>query len=415
VDPVAARPPGAYRPGSVSEDVAGVVQDIGQHMDLLRLSGDPYPLYDLLRQAGPVQWLEQLGYWVVVGHPEVLAVMRHPRLSSDRSRWDAYELPPGEDRPAGGMVVMDPPDHTRLRGLVQQAFTPRMLEALRPRIEELVDRMLGQAEERGTIDLMADFGAPLPAIVLAGLLGVPAEDQEFFRQYATAHIESIDPVSHAVSEEGMAARMTLHRYLEDILAQRRKQPREDLISGLIEAEEQGDRLDARELMEMCLLLLVAGIETTGNLVGNGMNALFDHPDELARLRAEPGLIDTAVEELLRFDAPIQLAGRVPVEDVELEGHTFRKGQMIGVILGAANRDPRAFEEPNRLDLARTPNPHVAFGRGIHFCIGAPMARIEGSIAIAALVSRFPGLHRAGEPRRRENLHVRGFSSLPAAL
>lgn len=404
-----------YRPASVNEDAAAVVQDIGQHMDLLRLSGDPYPLYDLLRQAGPVQWLDPLGYWVVVGHPEVLAVLRHPRLSSDRSRWDAYELPPGEDRPAGGMVVMDPPDHTRLRGLVQQAFTPRMLELLRPRIEELVDRMLGEAEERGSIDLMADFGAPLPAIVLAELLGVPSEDQEFFRQYATAHIESIDPVSHAVSEEGMAARMTLHRYLEDIITQRRRQPREDLISGLIEAEEQGDRLDGRELMEMCLLLLVAGIETTGNLVGNGMNALFDHPDQFARLRGEPGLIDTAIEELVRYDAPIQLAGRVPMEDVELEGHTFRKGQMIGVILGAANRDPRAFEEPNRLDLARTPNPHVAYGRGIHFCIGAPMARIEGRIAISALVSRFPGLHRAGEPRRRENLHVRGFSSLPAAL
>jgi cytochrome P450 len=399
--------------GSANENL-GVLENLGERMDLLRSTGDPYPLYDLLRSAGPVLWLEHLGYWVVVAHSEVLTVLRHPLLSSDRSRWDAYQLPPGEERPGGGMVVMDPPDHTRLRGLVQQAFTPRMLESLRPRIEELVARLLAGAAGRAEFDLMADFAAPLPAIVLAELLGVPPEDHEFFRRWATAHIESIDPVSHSVSEEGMAARTTLRDYLEGVMAERRREPREDLVSGLLAAHEEGDRLDARELMEMLLLLLVAGIETTANLIGNGMNALFDHPAELSRLRAEPGLIETAVEELVRYDAPIQLAGRVPVEDVELAGHTLRKGQMVGVILGAANRDPAAFVEPNGLDLARTPNPHVAFGRGIHFCIGAPLARIEGQIAIPALLARFPTLRRAGEPRRRENLHVRGFSSIPVA-
>jgi pimeloyl-[acyl-carrier protein] synthase len=402
----------------VSNDCAnenvGPLENLGLQMDRLRSTGDPYPLYDQLRAVGPVLWLEQMGYWVVVGHREVLTVLRHPGLSSDRSRWEAYKLPPGEERPAGGMVVMDPPDHTRLRGLVQQAFTPRVLELLRPRIEELVDRMLTAAGERGEFDLMADLAAPLPATVLAELLGVPPEEQEFFRKWATAHIESIDPVSHAVSEDGMAARMTLQRYLEDIVAQRRQRPRDDLISGLLEAQQQGDRLDGRELMEMCLLLLVAGIETTTNLIGNGMNALFDHPAEMDRLRNDPYLIETAVEELVRYDAPIQLAGRVPIDDVELAGHTLRMGQMVGVILGSANRDPQAFPEPNRLDLARNPNPHVAFGRGIHFCIGAPLARIEGRIAITALVSRFPNLHRAGEPRRRENLHVRGFAFLPIA-
>jgi pimeloyl-[acyl-carrier protein] synthase len=399
---------------SANENI-GLLEDLGQQLDRLRSTGDPYPLYDLLRTAGPVLWLEQLGYWVVVAHREVLTVLRDPRLSSDRSRWDAYKLPPGEEQPAGGMVVMDPPDHTRLRGLVQQAFTPRVLELLRPRIEELVDRMLTAAAELGGFDLMADLAAPLPATVLAELLGVPPEDQELFRRWATAHIESIDPVSHAVSEDGMAARATLRQYLEDIVAQRRRRPQEDLISGLLQAQQEGDRLDGRELMEMLLLLLVAGIETTANLIGNGMNALFDHPAELDRLRAEPGLIESAIEELVRYDAPIQLSGRVPVEDVELAGHTLRKGQMVGVILGAANRDPMAFREPNRLDLARSPNPHVAFGRGIHFCIGAPMARIEGQIAIPALLARFPGLHRAGEARMRENLHVRGFSSLPVAF
>ena len=392
-----------------------MLEELGEHMDLLRSTGDPYPLYDLLRGAGPVLWLEPLGYWVVVSHSEVLTVLRHPMLSSDRSRWDAYELPPGEERPGGGMAVMDPPDHTRLRGLVQQAFTPRMLERLRPRIEELVDRLLAAAGERAEFDLMADFAAPLPAIVLAELLGVPPADQELFRRWATAHIESIDPVSHSVSDEGMAARATLRGYLEEVVARRRREPREDLISGLLAAHERGDRLDAPELMEMLLLLLVAGVETTANLIGNGMNALFDHPAELGRLRAEPGLIESAIEEMVRYDSPIQLAGRVPIEDVELAGQTLRKGQMVGVILGAANRDPAAFPEPNRLDLARTPNPHVAFGRGIHFCIGAPLARIEGQVAIPALLARFPTLRRAGDTRRRENLHVRGFASIPVAV
>jgi cytochrome P450 len=204
-------------------------------------------------------------------------------------------------------------------------------------------------------------------------------------------------------------------YLAAIIAERRQQPRQDLISDLVQVEESGDRLSGDELMEMCVLLTVAGLETTTNLIGNGVNALLDHPDELARLRADPGLIETAIEELLRYDAPIQLSGRIPMEDLDFDGHPLRKGQMVGIILGAANRDPRAFPEPGRLDLGRSPNNHIAFGRGIHFCIGAPLARVEGAIAIQALVGRFPKLRRANDPKRRLNPHVRGFASLPVTL
>jgi len=383
---------------------------------MTRAAGDAYPMYDLVRSAGRMLWIEDMQRWLVTGHREALAVLRHEKVSSDRSRWDAYELPRGQDRPPGGMFVMDPPDHTRLRALVQQAFTPRVVERLRPRISSLVDALLAEAGERREIDLMADLAAPLPATVLAELLGIPAEDQELFREWSTTHVEAIDPVSHVlVSEAGMAARAALQRYLEDMVARRRLQPRDDLISGLVRAEREGDRLGGGELLEMCLLLTVAGLETTANLIGNGVNALLDNPDQLERLRADPGLIETAVEELLRYDAPIQLSGRVPVEDIELFGRTLRAGQMVGVILGAANRDPEAFPDPNRLDLTRDPNPHVAFGRGIHFCLGAPLARLEGQVAIGALVSRFPRLRRAGEPRRRLNVHVRGFASLPVAL
>jgi cytochrome P450 len=316
------------------------------------------------------------------------------------------------------MFVMDPPEHTRLRTLVQQAFTPRVVTGLRPRVERRVDELLTAGGERGEIDLMAEFAGPLPATVLAEMLGIPAEDHELFRYWTTTLIESIDPVSHHLtgkSAEGAKARLDLERYLTETVADRRRRPREDLISALVQAEEAGDRLSGDELMEMCVLLTVAGLETTANLIGNGVNALLDHPDELDRLRAEPGLIGSAVEELLRYDAPIQLSGRIPIENVEMFGRGMRKGQMIGIVLGAANRDPAVFAEPDRLDLSRTPNNHLAFGRGIHFCLGAPLARVEGAIAIGALVTRFPGLRRAGDAKRRLNPHVRGFATLPVAL
>jgi cytochrome P450 len=276
--------------------------------------------------------------------------------------------------------------------------------------------MLAEAGERGEADLIGDFAGPLPAVVLAELLGIPAGDQELFRSWAMTVIETIDPVSlRVISGAGDRAREAMTDYLHGVIEERRRQPADDLISTMVRAEDSGQRLSGAELLEMCLLLAIVGIETTTNLIGNGVSALLAHPDALRRLRAAPELIKTAVEELLRYDAPVQLAGRVAVEDIALGGQTVRAGQVVGVVLGAANRDPAAFAAPDRLDLARTPNNHVAFGRGIHFCLGAPLARLEGPVAIAALVSRFPRLRPSGPAKRRQNVHVRGFESLPVAL
>jgi len=385
---------------------------------LSRVPDDPYPTYAIVREAGPMMWIDQIQRWLVTGHEEAMAVLRHERFSSDRTRWDGYRLPPGLERPPGGMFVMDPPDHTRLRALVQKAFTPRMVNELRPRIERRATELLDHGADAGDVDLMADFAGPLPATVLAEMLGIPAADHETFRNWTTVLIAAIDPVSHhltAQAQEGTRVRAAMEAYLGEIIAERRRRPRPDLISDLIRVEEAGERLSSDELMEMCVLLTVAGLETTANLIGNGVNALLDHPEQLARLRDEPGLIHSAVEELLRFDAPIQLSGRIPMENLELCGHRLRRGQMVGVILGAANRDPRVFDDPDRLVMDRSPNNHLAFGRGIHFCLGAPLARVEGAIAISALVGRFPKLRRSGDPVRRLNPHVRGFAQLPVAL
>ncbi|HZV53169.1 MAG TPA: cytochrome P450 [Candidatus Dormibacteraeota bacterium] len=383
--------------------------------DLLPLlQRDPYPFYEQLRRSGPVVWAPSLERWLVTGHPEVVEVLRDERFSADRRKWRGFEpvVEPGREG-ARSMLVVDPPDHTRLRTLVQKAFTPRVVERLRPRIEALVKEALDEAEARGSMDLVADLAYPLPVTVIAELLGVPVEDRSAFRRWSDALVGALDPVALTDRRSAvLAARDALHAYLERVVAERRAAPRDDLISRLVEAEEQGDRLSGPELLAMGVLLLVAGHETTVNLIGNGINALLAHPDQLARLRDEPELIEPAVEELLRYDSPVQLTGRVALEELELGGRRVEPGQMLMLLLGAANRDPRVFAEPERLDLGRDPNPHLAFGRGIHFCLGAPLARLEGQIAIRELVRRFPTLRLAGTPERRPTVTLRGFASLP---
>ncbi len=382
----------------------------------LAATDDPYPVYDEIRHQGRVLWSERMGRWLVTGLSEVATLLAHPSVSSDRGR--TLEAQAGTDdgfRPRG-LPFTDPPDHTRLRSLVQQAFTPRAVERLRPRIERIAGDLLSAAADQGEFDLMKDVAGPLPAVVLAELLGIPAADQPTFRAWAGIVIETIDPVSHRqVSGEGERARTEMAGYLAEVIEERRRQPADDLISAMIAAEEAGNRLTGTELREMCLLLAVVGLETSGNLIGNGIRALLEHPAELARLRAEPDLIRSAVEELLRYDAPVQLAGRIPLEDIEIGGRTLGRGQTAGLILGAANRDPAAFTDPGRLDLGRRPNNHVGLGRGIHFCLGAPLARAQGAVVITMLVTRFPQLRPAGEPKHRRNVHVRGFESMPLAV
>jgi pimeloyl-[acyl-carrier protein] synthase len=377
---------------------------------IAQLQGDPYRLYAQLRAAGRVLWSEQLGRWMVSGHPEALAVLKDSRMSSDPTRADGR--PSASDLPPLSMLFLDPPDHTRLRTLVLRAFTPRVVEGLRARVQELVDHALDRACDRGGLDLIADLASPLPATVIAELLGVPAEEHEVIKDLSIAG--SLDPIALDQAPP-IAARRELDLYLTAAIDRRRQQPRDDLISRLIDAEERGDRLDAGELVRMCVLLLVAGHETTVNLIGNGVNALLDHPDQLARLRAHPELLDAAVEEMLRFDSPVQTAGRVVTEPLELGGRSLPRGQEVLVLLGAANRDPAVFPDPGRLDVSRTPNPHLSFARGIHFCLGAPLARLEGQVAIGSLVRRFPRLERAGAPQRRPAITFRGFASLPVGV
>lgn len=314
------------------------------------------------------------------------------------------------------MTDVDPPDHTRLRNLTQRAFTPRVVEVMRSRVAAFAEDLLGTAAGSGEVDLIEALAYPLPVLVIAAMLGVPSEDRAHFQRWSADMADSMDPMTHGPrSEAGREARNQLRRYLGGIAEQRRRRPEDDMISRLVEAEEQGDRLSKDELLDMCVLLLAAGHETTVNLIGNGINALLDHPEELERLRARPELMESAVEEFLRYDSPVQMNSRVPIEDVELGGCTLRRGQMILILVGSANRDPDEFADPDRLDIGRRTNRHLAFGRGIHFCLAAPLARMEAQIAIGRLLERFPNLRRAGDPTRRPNPVFRGLATLPVSL
>ena len=313
------------------------------------------------------------------------------------------------------MLTSDPPEHTRLRRLVSKAFTPRMVEGLRPRIQEIVDRLLDAAAQNGRMDVIRDLAYPLPVIVIAEMLGVPPNHRDQFKHWSDEIVGVLGGplVPQETLERSRVAVHELAEYLNSVIVERRGEPREDLVSGLIAAEEQGQILSGDEMLATAMLLLVAGNETTTNLIGNGMLSLLRNPDEMERLCADPSQVPTAVEELLRYDGPVQATGRVAMEDLEIGGQKVTKGQAVLTVLGAANRDPAQFGKPDELDLDRQPNEHVAFGDGIHFCLGAPLARAEGQIAFETLLRRFP------HPRLEiDNLQwggsfiLRGLKSLP---
>jgi len=313
------------------------------------------------------------------------------------------------------MLIMDPPDHTRVRKLVNKAFTPKRIAALRGHIEGLVRDLVDDAAARGRFDLIHDVAEPLPAIVIAELLGVPAADHRRFREWSSALIAGFAARSAEARQAATAAGQSLFAYLADTISDRRRAPREDLISAMIEAQEERDALSDAELLATSNLLLLAGHETTTNLIGNGTLALLREPDEWRRLCNDPGLLPSAVEELLRFDGPVQATIRVALEDVALGGHTIPEGALVLVSIGAANHDPAVFENPDHLDLARDPNPHLAFGFGTHFCLGAPLARLEAQLTFEALTRRFPGLTLVDDrPRYRPNPVLRGLERLDVA-
>lgn len=399
----------------------------------LRSSGaleNPFAIYSLLRTVRPVMPMptpgfEGPGVWFLTGYDEVNLALRDPRFSADRLKAPLFRdnlerLPAFIQQSAQGvrsMLNMDAPDHTRIRKLSNKAFTPRRVAALRERIEAIVDDLLAPVDAAGRLDVISDFAAPLPAIVIAELLGVPAEDHRKFKTWASELVAGLGEISfRARRERSGPAAEKLFGYLATIIAARREKPEDDLISALVLAQEEHDALTDSELLSTTNLLLVAGHETTTNLIGNGLLALLREPDELAKLRASLDLMPTAIEELLRFDGPVQATVRVTTEDLELGGERIEKGSLVMIGIGAANHDPAVFDEPERLDVTRDPNPHLGFGFGAHFCLGAPLARLEGEIAIRALLERYPHMELEVEvPRFRPNPILRGLASLPVGI
>ena len=385
---------------------------------------NPFAIYALLRTVRPVMRMpvggwEGPGVWFLTRHADVESVLRDPRFSVDRLRApfirDNLERLPAFIQQGvqslRSMLVMDPPDHTRVRKLVNKAFTPRRIAALRERIAAIVDELLAPVGDR--MDVIDVLAAPLPAIVIAELLGVPAEDHRRFKAWAAEIVASIGQPSFAAGPGAAPpAIQQLFGYLSEIIAARRAEPRDDLISAMVLAQEEDDALSDAELLATSNLLLIAGHETTTNLIGNGLLALLREPDQLARLRGDLDLLPTAIEELLRYDGPVQATLRVAREDVEIGGQAIEAGSLLLVGIGAANHDPDVFAEPERLDVGRDPNPHLAFGFGAHFCLGAPLARLEGEVALRALLERFPRLELATEAvAYRPNPVLRGLTSL----
>ncbi len=383
---------------------------------------DPYPFYRRLREADPVHW-NPPGIWILTRHADAVAMLRHPRMSSDFRNADLYEAfremqgidPATERQPS--MLFRDPPDHTRLRGLVTKAFTSKRIDDMRPRMQSIVDALIDEALERGEMDVVSGLAYPLPVKVICEMLGVPEEDHSRFHRWSADLVATLDPM---VGPEAMAraieSGLAFDDYFADLIPRRRQEPRNDLLTALISAEEEGGRLSQDELLTQLVLLLVAGHETTVNLISSGLLALLQHPDQLERLRENPGLMRSAVEELLRFFPPVQLTGRIALEAMAIDGVRVGRGQQVVALVGAANRDPSAFPDPDRLDLSREPNRHIAFGGGIHHCLGSALARAEGQVAIGTLLRRTAEIDLlTDEPVWKETITLRGLAKLPVRV
>lgn len=385
---------------------------------------NPYPVYARLREEEPLAFRQEdeFGCWWATRYEDVIAILRDPRFSSARQIEGLSEPGvPEKFRRLGEMLShmmlqKDDPDHMRLRGLVNRAFTPKVVESLRPRVETIVEHLLGVVMTRGQgeMDIIRDLATPLPVIVIAELLGVPTNDQVRFKKWSDDIAVVLDgSVRGPGLPDAAQSAYELGEYLRGVVAERRKQPRPDLISGMIAARDQKGALTDDELVANCVLILLAGHETTTNLIGNGALALLRHPDQMALLRDDPALAPGAVEECLRYDSPVQLTSREPLEDVTFRGFRFAKGVEIDVIFGAANRDAAKFEDPDRFDIRRDASGHMAFGHGAHFCLGATLARLEAAVALRGLAKRMPRLELVvAEPERRPGLVIRGLVSLP---
>lgn len=384
---------------------------------------NPYRLYHQLRAHDPVFWDAGMGAWVLTRYDDVQAVLRDARFSKERFPTDASQFPEAIREQGAAilrtlsrqMLFLDAPDHTRLRKLVSQAFTPRRVALMRDSIQALVNRLLDAVQGKGEMEIIADVAFPLPSIVIAEMLGVPPEDREQFAEWTAAFGALLDgaantPADRALAHRGIAEFLG---YFRRLIAERRAHPYDDLMQALLDAKEHGDALSEEELLANGFLLLAAGHGTTIHAISNGLLALLQHPDQLHQLRSDPALVPAAVEELLRYDGPVQTTRHFALENVEIGGKLIQTGQAIIASLGAANHDPKHFAEPDQLDVRRPAFRHLAFGHGSHFCLGAPLARLEIEIAFASLLERLPTL-RLGtmEPEWWPSIIFRSLKELP---
>jgi cytochrome P450 len=407
---------------------AGATGSLAQDLALPEIHHDPYPYYDWLRRERPM-YQTPYGAWVVSRHADAIRVLRDSTFSSNSfgNNENFVAIRPMLEEQLGigellrlqerAMLFLDPPDHTRLRRLVSKAFSTRAVDALRPRADEVVAGLLDDIDAKGEMDVITDLAYPLPITMICEMIGVPLADRELFEQWTPTAVKVLDPSDDfSLLQEANEAITHFVDYFRDLIASRRRAPGDDLLSGLIAAEDEGDRLTEQELLSTLILLLIAGHETTVNLIGNGMLALLRHPDELARLRREPALMGSAVDELLRYDSPVQLTSRTALADQEVAGVPVAKGSEVIVLLGAANRDPDQFADPTRLDIGRADRNHIAFGGGIHVCLGAPLARLEGRSAIGGAVGRWSDLELLDDdPGRKDTITLRGLTSLRVAV
>ncbi|GGQ30293.1 cytochrome P450 [Streptomyces mutabilis] len=383
---------------------------------------DPYPAYAELRDRGRVHYYEPTDQWLVPHHADVSALLRDRRLGRTYVHRYTHEdfgrtPPPPEHEPFRtlndhGMLDLEPPDHTRIRRLVSKAFTPRTVERLKPYVRSLADELVGSLVEAGGGDLLTDVAEPLPVAVIAEMLGIPESDRAPLRPWSAdiCGMYELNP-SEETAARAVRASLEFSEYLRALIATRRKDPGDDLVTGLIAAHDEDDRLTEQEMVSTCALLLNAGHEATVNATVNGWWALFRDPGSLAALRADHSLVPTAVEELMRYDTPLQLFERWVLDEIEIDGTTIPRGAEVAMLFGSANHDPAVFSAPDRLDLGRRDNPHISFSAGIHYCIGAPLARIELAASMIALLERAPALRPAGEPERKPNFVIRGLKGL----
>ena len=383
------------------------------------ISLDPYPTYAVLRAKDPVHWSTLAHAWVLSRYEDVDAILRdHRRFSNDaRHRQLPKGLRSSTAFPRRSMFFLDPPDHTRLRALLNKAFTPTAIETLKPYIQEIMEQLLDQLGEATSFDVMPAIAQPLSVLVLARLLGVPSEDWVRLAAWSHRVARMLEPTASTADErEAVHAAYDLDDYFRSLIGERRAQPQPDLISALVALEDVSAQLNPHELLMLLRLLLIAGHETTTDLIGNGLLALLRHPQQLQLLREQPSLMESAVEECLRYDSPVQVDARAALVDMEIRGRHIKKGHGILPLIGSANRDADVYSDPEKLDITRKQPGNLSFGRGIHYCLGAPLARLEARIAFEALLQRFSHMRLAiDHPPFKDNLALRGLSALPVTV